>query len=53
LDFAAAAIGRVRAELRELVRELGQEQPSTQRRRSRITAFKPATDSLFDPFFSS
>jgi DNA-binding transcriptional MerR regulator len=53
LDIATATIGQVRAELRELVRELGQEQPSMQRRRSRIAAFKPATDSLFDPLFPS
>jgi DNA-binding transcriptional MerR regulator len=53
LDSATATIGQVRAELRELVRELGQEQPSLQRRRSRIAAFKPATDTLFDPLFPS
>jgi DNA-binding transcriptional MerR regulator len=51
LDGAAATIGQVRAELRELVRQLGEEQPVIIRKRSRVTAFKPAADSLFDPLF--
>jgi DNA-binding transcriptional MerR regulator len=53
LDAANATIGQVRAELRELVRQLEQEQPATHRRRSRISSFKPAADSLFDPLFPS
>ena len=47
LDSAAAAIGRVRAELRELVRQLGEEKPATHRRRSKISAFHAAHDQLF------
>jgi DNA-binding transcriptional MerR regulator len=53
LDSASATIGQVRAELRELVRQLGQEQPLMQRRRSRLTSFKPSVESLFDPLFPS
>jgi DNA-binding transcriptional MerR regulator len=51
LDAANATIGQVRAELRELARQLLQEQPTTNRRRNRISSFKPASDSLFDPLF--
>ena len=51
LDSATATIGQVRAELRELVRQLGQEQPATLRRRSRVASFKAPTDTLFDPLF--
>jgi DNA-binding transcriptional MerR regulator len=47
LDSATAAIGRVRAELRELVRQLSQEKPAIHRRRTRISSFKPAVEPLF------
>jgi DNA-binding transcriptional MerR regulator len=47
LDGAIAAIGRVRAELRELARQLAVEEPTVQRRRSRIAAFKTTLDPLF------
>lgn len=47
LDGAIAAIGRVRAELRELARQLAVEEPTVHRRRSRLTTFKPSPDPLF------
>jgi DNA-binding transcriptional MerR regulator len=47
LDAATAAIGRARAELRELARQLAVEQPTVHRRRSRLTTFKPSPDPLF------
>jgi DNA-binding transcriptional MerR regulator len=47
LDGAIAAIGRVRAELRELARQLAVEEPTVQRRRSRLAAFKTTVDPLF------
>lgn len=47
LDGAIAAIGRVRAELREVARQLAVEEPTVQRRRSRLTAFKSTLDPLF------
>jgi len=47
LDAATAAIGRARAELRDLVRQLSVEQPTVHRRRSRLTAFKSSLDPLF------
>jgi len=46
LDAAAAVIGQARAELRELARQLSSEQPTVQRRRSRLTTFKSSTDPL-------
>jgi DNA-binding transcriptional MerR regulator len=47
LDAATAAIGRARAELRELARQLAEKQPTVHRRRSRLTTFKPSPDPLF------
>jgi DNA-binding transcriptional MerR regulator len=47
LDGAIAAIGRVRAELRELARQLSVEEPTVQRRRSRLATFKTTLDPLF------
>jgi DNA-binding transcriptional MerR regulator len=47
LESATAAIGRVRAELRELVRQLGEERPTVHRRRHRISTFKTAPETLF------
>ena len=49
LDAATAAIGRARAELRELVSQLAVKQPTVTRRRSKMTAFKASPDSLFNP----
>jgi DNA-binding transcriptional MerR regulator len=49
LDAATAAIGRVRAELRELARQLAGEQPTVNRKRPRLTSFKASEDPLF-PF---
>jgi DNA-binding transcriptional MerR regulator len=39
LEAATAAIGRARAELRELAKQLALPDPTVQRRRSRVTAF--------------
>jgi DNA-binding transcriptional MerR regulator len=47
LDAATAAIGRARAELRELARQLAVEQPTIHSRRSRISKFSPSLDPLF------
>ena len=47
LDAAKAAIGRARAELRELARQLAVEQPTVSRKRSRLTTFKAPVDPLF------
>jgi DNA-binding transcriptional MerR regulator len=47
LDGAIAAIGRVRAELRDLARQLSVEEPTIHRRRSRLTTFKTSPDPLF------
>jgi DNA-binding transcriptional MerR regulator len=47
LDAATAVIGRARAELRELARQLAVEQPTVHRRRSRLTTFNPSLDPLF------
>jgi DNA-binding transcriptional MerR regulator len=47
LDAATAAIGRARAELRELARQLAVEQPTIHRRRSRISTINPSLDPLF------
>jgi len=49
LDAASAVIGRARAELRELARQLAVEQPTVQRKRSRLTTFKAPADPMF-PF---
>jgi DNA-binding transcriptional MerR regulator len=49
LDAATAAIGRARAELRELASQLAVEQPTVTRRRSRMATFKTPPDSLFNP----
>jgi DNA-binding transcriptional MerR regulator len=49
LDAATATIGRVRAELRELARQLAGEQPTLNRKRPRLTSFKASEDPLF-PF---
>lgn len=47
LDLATAAIGRVRAELRELAGQLAIQLPSGSRRRGRLSAIKPASSTLF------
>lgn len=47
LDAATAAIGRARAELRELLRQLSVDQPTVNRRRSRLATFKAPVDPLF------
>jgi DNA-binding transcriptional MerR regulator len=47
LEAAAAAIGRARAELRELARQLAVQEPTVHRRRSRLTTFKAPPDPLF------
>jgi len=47
LDSAAAVIGQVRAELRELARQLAAEQPTVARRKPRLAAFKVSSDPLF------
>jgi DNA-binding transcriptional MerR regulator len=47
LDAATAAIGRVRAELRELAGQLASPNVSVPRRRTRLSSFQPSTDSLF------
>jgi len=47
LDAATAAIGRARAELRDLARQLSVEQPTVHRRRSRLATFKSSLDPLF------
>jgi DNA-binding transcriptional MerR regulator len=47
LEAAAAAIGRARAELRDLARQLAAEQPTIHRRRSRISTFRESLDPLF------
>ena len=47
LDAATAVIGRARAELRDLVRQLTVDQPTIQTRKSRISAFRAGGESLF------
>jgi DNA-binding transcriptional MerR regulator len=47
LDGAIAAIGRVRAELRDLARQLSLDEPTVHRRRSRLASFKTSADPLF------
>jgi len=40
LDAVTAAVGRARAELRDLARQLAVQEPTVHRRRSRLTTFK-------------
>ena len=47
LDAATAAIGRIRAELRELASQLATEKPTIQKRRSRLSTFKTSSATLF------
>jgi DNA-binding transcriptional MerR regulator len=47
LDSATSAIGRARAELRELANLLSAPQPATGRRRSRLATITPQNDALF------
>ncbi len=47
LDLVTAAIGQIRAELRDLVRQLEVHEPTVHRRRSRLSAFKPSVEPLF------
>jgi DNA-binding transcriptional MerR regulator len=47
LEAATAAIGRTRAELRELAGQLAAAQPPQPRRRARLTALPSPNDSLF------
>jgi DNA-binding transcriptional MerR regulator len=49
LDAASAAIGRARAELRDLLRQLSVEQPTIQRRKPRISPIRGQGESLFPP----
>jgi DNA-binding transcriptional MerR regulator len=44
LEAATAAIGRARAELRELARQLAAPEPVVQRHRSRLAKFQPPSD---------
>ena len=44
LEAATAVIGRARAELRELARQLAVKEPTVQRRRSRISAIQSSAD---------
>ena len=47
LDSAIEAIGRIRSELREVVRQLAVEEPTVHRRRSKVAALKTSFDPLF------
>ena len=47
LDAVAAVIGHARAELREIAGLLAASAPQTPRRRTRLSTFSVATDSLF------
>jgi DNA-binding transcriptional MerR regulator len=47
LETAAATIGRARAELRELARQLAMPEPTVNRRRPRLGSFQPPEDPLF------
>jgi DNA-binding transcriptional MerR regulator len=47
LDAARASIGRVRAELREIARQLEVPEPTVHRRRPRMTGFKSVPEPLF------
>ncbi len=47
LEAAAAAIGRARAELRDLARQLAAQEPTVNRRRSRLATFKTVPEPLF------
>jgi DNA-binding transcriptional MerR regulator len=49
LDAATAAIGRARAELRDLLRQLSVEQPTIHRRKPRISPIRAQGESLFPP----
>ena len=49
LEIATAMIGRARAELRELVRQLSVQQPTVRRRRTRLATFTSSEDPSF-PF---
>jgi DNA-binding transcriptional MerR regulator len=46
LEAVTAAIGRARAELRELARQLAVQEPTVHRRRSRLTTFKAPLEPL-------
>jgi len=47
LDSATAVIGQVRAELRELARQLALEQPTAARRKPRLATLKVSSNTLF------
>jgi DNA-binding transcriptional MerR regulator len=47
LEAATAAIGRVRAELRELASQLAAEKPTLHKRRSRVSSFQSGAATLF------
>jgi DNA-binding transcriptional MerR regulator len=47
LETAAATIGRARAELRELARQLAMPEPTVNRRRPRLGSFQAPEDPLF------
>jgi DNA-binding transcriptional MerR regulator len=47
LDAATAAIGRARAELRELLRQLSVEQPTIHRRKPRISPIRTQEETFF------
>ena len=47
LEAASAAIGRARAELRELANQLAAPSPAVARRRPRLATMQPANDPLF------
>jgi DNA-binding transcriptional MerR regulator len=47
LELATAAIGRVRAELRELARQLAVQEPTVSRRRSRLSSIRKPGDPSF------
>lgn len=46
LEAATAAIGRARAELRELARQLATKDPAVQKRRPRLTTFQSSDEPL-------
>jgi DNA-binding transcriptional MerR regulator len=46
LEAATAVIGRARAELRELARQLGVQEPTVHRRRSRVSTFQAPSEPL-------
>lgn len=49
LEAATAVIGRARAELRDLVRQLTVETPTIYARKSRISPFRQGSEGLFPP----